>query len=469
MSKEPLSPNAIKYSWRQLIQRTGVLEFTEDQLNCSIHGIPLLYEHPTKISCQGKKIIVKPTQNADWYSLLAKPTSSIEWITPEQAFPVTYPFPYRGLIPVIFRGDQDQKAIVEECVDGTLIFNVDILATVFFMLSRWEEMIFPSNTDIHGRFPASASVAYKQGFLGIPIVDVYALIFREWLQVLLPDWNPSPLKLKVNITHDIDWVSRFSDIGHFILSTGGKLVKQKKAAILLKQMKHLQTQVTTPAKDEFYTSIRDLAELSEKHGIHDRFYFMAARPSKYQQGYNPMSPLVKSCMLELRERGHEIGIHPGYETFKKPEKLLEEKKRLEEALGTNISGGRQHFLRFNVSSTWRHWEQAGLLYDSTMGYADHEGFRCGTCHPYHPFDLERDCEMKIEEIPLIVMDVTLKLYRKLSLDQARSKILELADKCKTAGGTFTLLWHNTSLMDDWLEWRTMYSNILSELSALIES
>jgi hypothetical protein len=146
--------------------------------------------------------------------------------------------------------------------------------------------------------------------------------------------------------------------------------------------------------------------------------------------------------------------------------LAVEKERIETALGEPIFGGRQHYLRFHVPTTWRQWEQAGLQYDSTMGFADYEGFRCGTCHPYRPFDLEQDREMMIEEVPLIVMDTSLFHYRKMSHDQGKDRVLDLACRCAEVGGTFTLLWHNTSFSGAWQKWGAMYPEILSELLAI---
>jgi hypothetical protein len=143
-----------------------------------------------------------------------------------------------------------------------------------------------------------------------------------------------------------------------------------------------------------------------------------------------------------------------------------EKQRMDVALGETRYGGRQHYLRFRAPDTWRHWEGAGLTYDSTLSFADHEGFRCGTCHPFQPFDLEADRVLDVWEIPLIVMEVTLKNYRYLTPEQAENRILTLARRCQVVNGTFTLLWHNSSLQGEWVPWEQMYRRLLPKLAAL---
>ena len=55
-------------------------------------------------------------------------------------------------------------------------FPFDIFGASFFMLSRYEEYL-PHIKDEYGRFEAKESLAFKYGFLEIPIVD-------KWVQIL---------------------------------------------------------------------------------------------------------------------------------------------------------------------------------------------------------------------------------------------------------------------------------------------
>jgi len=466
MSKNQLSfsENAINYSWQQLALRAGA-NFSIHNQQAYVNDIPLFYGYSKAKSYIGKKIIVIPCKDEDWHNLIQKDNHTIDWALPSQIFPVK-DIKYSNTIPIIFYGNDNKTDTLVEYRDDALIFYVDIVATVFFMLSRWEETLSSIKEDIHGRFPASASVAYKQGFLNIPIVDLYGLIFKEWLSMITHRQVSSSSEFTINLTHDIDWISRFASLSHFLRVTISEFIKKKSILGILKQIRYLYIQTIQPTDDDFFRSINNLAELSEAQGIKSKFYFMAVERNQFQQGYNPASVLLKNGMNNLQDRGHEIGIHPGYTSFKNVEKLISEKETMEQVINKNILGGRQHFLRFQVPHTWRHWEQAGLMYDSTMGYADHEGFRCGTSYPYHPFDIDKDETMRILEIPLIVMDTTLRIYRKLSPEQAKVKILELANICRNFGGHFTLLWHNTSLVDEWAEWGQMYQEVLVELSRM---
>ena len=89
---------------------------------------------------------------------------------------------------------------------------------------------------------------------------------------------------------------------------------------------------------------------------------------------------------------------------------------------------------------------AGFDYDSTLGYADQPGFRCGTCHEYTMFDLVRREVLAIKQNPLIVMESSIisKRYMGLGYDsQSLELFLKYKNTCTKFNGNFTLLWHNS--------------------------
>lgn len=44
-------------------------------------------------------------------------------------------------------------------------------------------------------------------------------------------------------------------------------------------------------------------------------------------------------------------------------------------------------LSWKTPDSWRILEKAGLRYDTTLSFADHEGFRCGVYFLYKPFNV----------------------------------------------------------------------------------
>jgi hypothetical protein len=150
----------------------------------------------------------------------------------------------------------------------------------------------------------------------------------------------------------------------------------------------------------------------------------------------------------LADLGVEMGIHPSFFTFDRPDLLASEVHRWRSAVGQSQIGGRQHYLRWKPE-TWQHWEVAGLRYDSSVGYADYVGFRCGSCIPFRPWSIEQERAINLLEIPLIVMDGTLvdSDYMALTSEEAIHHVRDLADRCRMVGGVFTLLCHNNMLVE----------------------
>jgi hypothetical protein len=113
---------------------------------------------------------------------------------------------------------------------------------------------------------------------------------------------------------------------------------------------------------------------------------------------------------------------------------------------TQTRSERQHYLRWRNPITWRNWDQAGLDYDSSLGFADRPGFRCGTCYEYPVFDLQERRPPRLRERPLVVMETTLLEYLRLGLGGLPERILELERRCRLFDGEMTLLWHNDRLL-----------------------
>lgn len=147
---------------------------------------------------------------------------------------------------------------------------------------------------------------------------------------------------------------------------------------------------------------------------------------------------VRRLVRILQENGDEIGIHGSFFSYRDPSLLMEETNELERITGTRITGTRQHHLNLDIPATWEHQIQAGLKYDTTLGFNSAVGFRWGTSFPFFPHT--RKETIPILEIPLIIMDN----YLETVPDRERVS-RTLADEVKKYHGVLTLLWHPRSL------------------------
>src|SRR5690606_22808202 len=104
-------------------------------------------------------------------------------------------------------------------------------------------------------------------------------------------------------------------------------------------------------------------------------------------------------------------------------------------------------LRFDPMRTPAIHASLGFQVDSTLGFADHEGFRRGTCLPFQLYDLEAGEPLSIWEMPLAAMDSALFNRRGLDVASAVRASKRLSAICRRHGGVFVGLWHSI-LRDD---------------------
>jgi hypothetical protein len=311
----------------------------------------------------------------------------------------------------------------------------DLLSSLLLTLCRAEER-GARLTDLHGRFPASAGIAAKHGFLRRPIVDEYGLAFREVLQAIVPGWEPAAKSLRVKLSQDIDEIgiqfSFRSAVGHVLLRRSLTCCARDFLS------------VASDVDPGYLHAVRRICQLALERGVRPTLYWQSAGTDPFDTGYGIRDAKVARIMAWAKEQGVEQGVHPGYKTFRSRELLQEEVQRVQAALGKTEVGGRQHYLRWNAE-TWMDWESCGLGYDSSAGFVDQAGFRCGTCVPYLPWLLEADRSANLLEIPLVASDGTLVNHMGLGREQSEEVVRELIEKCSQTGGVFTLLWHNTGL------------------------
>jgi uncharacterized protein DUF7033 len=327
--------------------------------------------------------------------------------------------------------------------------EVDVFGSAFFMLTRYEELVVDAR-DEYGRFPAAASIAARAGFLGLPIVDAYVEILWEAMQRAWPRLERRPRTYEVALTHDVD--DPLATLGHgprdVVRQLGGDLVRRHDPRLAARRVVSLLGDRGRDPNNTFDF----LMDVSERHGLRSAFYFLAHRDQRARDGaFLFEHPWVRALIGRVAGRGHEVGLHPSFCTYRDAAGVREELERLlrvAEAEGVRQDewGGRQHFLRWTNPDTWRNWEAAGLSYDSTLGYSEAVGFRTGTCHPYRAFDLTQRRPLRLVERPFQVMDVALLSAMSQSLDCAHATVMDIASQCRRYGGELGILWHNNTLL-----------------------
>jgi hypothetical protein len=344
-------------------------------------------------------------------------------------------------IPIIF-GNEKLQITEKEIVCG-----IDIFSSSFFMLTRWEESVNKTR-DKHNRFPAFASLAFKNNFLHRPVVNEYVEMIWNMLKVLEPSLKSKKRNSQLILTHDVDFPFKYNSWSDGLREIAGDLIKRKSLRLAAKNTA-TKIGVHLGKRSDPLDTFDFLMTQSERMNLKSHFFFMGSGASRYDNKYDIKSPKIKKLANKIRSRGHLIGFHPSYNTYNNKTQFEKEKLQVETGLGQKVKFGRQHYLRFEAPFSWRIWEKNNMEWDSTLSYADKEGFRCGVCYDFSVFDFLQRKQLKLRELPLIVMEGSFFTYQKgLSLDAVIIKIKELMATVRRYNGSFVLLWHNSALKEE---------------------
>jgi hypothetical protein len=340
----------------------------------------------------------------------------------------------------------------------------DLFAALFFLLSRYEEYQ-SAERDEHGRFPARASLAFRQGFLEVPVADRWLAQLARSLEERFPGLSIARPAFSFCPTFDIDqaWAFRHKPAWRQM----GGLAKdaiQGRFRLVFERIGVWSGLIPDP-----FDRFSFILESHKAAGFTPIFFFLVGDPGPYDKNNPPQDPAFLNLVGKIAAQA-PVGLHPSYRSAGVPERLSMEKKRLEQLTGRKVKMSRQHFLRLNLPISYQQLLEAGIREDFTMGYADAPGFRAGTAVPFFWYDLEKEERTSLLVHPFMAMDVTLRQYLGLSPDSAVEKVRSLAQQVRQTGGAFTTIWHNSSFhrAGGWNGWKRVFLAVLEEMGTAPE-
>lgn len=451
----------VNYILKVIVRDFWGLDYITNISNDTVIKVKLKGDDLDKVLTIENVLFSTPTDN--WLKKSSLPSSPLpSWNVLEDLPEVK--ICEKTTIPIIYGKNLSNGKYLKQD-ENSIHLGLDVFGSCFFMLTRYEEMVVKER-DIHERFPAKASLAYKEKFLTRPIVNEYIEILWATLKRLWPRIERKEWAYKVLLTHDVDhpfvvydqnWYQIFRNIG-------GDLINRRDIRLAFQRVR---CKIKNNPNLDPANTFDFIMNLSKNMGLSSEFYFITeptAGPLD-GSGYSIENPQICSLIKRIYQCGHKIGLHASYNSFKNTDKTKREFEKMlyiAERLGIKQDswGGRQHYLRWENPITWQNWEEAGLDYDSTLSFADHVGFRTGTCYEFPVFNLLTRRELKLKERPLIVMDGTLfeDNYMHLKAEEAIEYVQVLSKCCRLFGQNFVLLWHNSYLTEKWQ--KEIYKEIL---------
>ncbi len=370
---------------------------------------------------------------------------------PEKVISRKYSIGNENFDLAILYGD-DSLVVSEDQIE----VGFDLFGAAFFMLSRMEEYLLDER-DNHNRFPASASLAFKHNFYKLPVVDIYSRFTKACLNKLNPEIPLLNRAVAVMPSHDLDHLSKLQNLR----SVAGAVKRGLFKAASIKHSSHYLKEYLN--RKNPFDQITELIKMSEAANSIASFYFLVDGKNKFDTGhFDKYKKKAEKYKNEIINAGHNIGLHPSYETGLNPDLLKEEKLKLEKWLGMDVFDSRQHYLRIKVPETWENLSKVGIKLDSSLGYSEFPGFRCGTSREFNVFDVNQKKMLDLKERPLLAMDTSLINDKSGSMADKFSEIEKIKAQIRENGGNWTFLIHNSNFF--WLDeaeyfelWQSFYN------------
>ena len=323
---------------------------------------------------------------------------------------------------------------------GKVFISADIISAAFYLLSGWQEY-FSTERDRHGRFPYAASVQQKYNFVTVPVVNYYFDVLKTAVEVasnqpLKPrKWGQQQADFAAFISHDIDnlysaWKAPAkAALKHREFSRFGELL-----------WKHL-------TKPDAWNNLEAVAAAMSQYGGNSTFFILHTHHKAANGTSNADYRLtwrLKKRLQNLSKQGYELGLHGSIGTSSAVDKLKAEAFNAFFCLNMRF-----HYLYWDPNQTVEvldNFEAKGqpVSYDSTLGFAEHFGFRNSYCLPFYPFNFLACRAAHFLEIPLNVMDATLyhPNYLQLQPHEILPALQPVFAAIKKFGGVASILWHN---------------------------
>ncbi|WP_035567154.1 DUF7033 domain-containing protein [Hymenobacter sp. IS2118] len=341
------------------------------------------------------------------------------------------------LVPFFF--DNQPEAVLLGKSPGKARIGVDVISAAFYLLSGWQEY-FSEARDQHGRFPYAASVQKQYSFVALPVVNYYFEVLKTAVehvtgQVLRPKIWQEGAPFAAFVTHDID-----------NLRSGWKA--PAKAALrrgqLLKFGQLAWQHLTRP---DAWDNLEAVANTVAAYEAKSTFFILPSQQTGANGVRNAdyqLTPRLRRQLQTLAAQGCELALHGSIGTATDFGSLRSDWKNLGVPKTT---GNRFHYLSWEPRRTPGVLEAAlelGIGYDTSLGFAEHFGFRNSYCHPFYPFNFQTGTGHGFLEIPLNVMDATLHHpnYLQLAPDAILPALRPMLAEVEKFGGVATILWHN---------------------------
>lgn len=315
-------------------------------------------------------------------------------------------------------------------------FPFDIFAASFYLLSRYEEYL-PHEKDMYGRYAYENSVAHREGFLNLPLINIWVNNFVLALQSKFTSFNIQQPVFSFLPTYDIDIAWSYKNKGLW-RNIGGYLKNPSTDRI----------KVLTGSQKDPFDCYDWLHQLHDKYNLQPIYFFLVAEENSTYDKNIPPHKDAMCKLVKLHAEKYTVGLHPSWQSGDDRSLLKKEKEQLSaivQGAESVPTYSRQHYIRFNLPEGYQRLIAAGMTDDYSMGYGSINGFRASVASSFYWYNLEKGKQTNLRIHPFCFMDANSFYEQRQNPQQTFEELMHYLSICKEVNGTMITIWHNNFL------------------------
>jgi hypothetical protein len=335
----------------------------------------------------------------------------------------------------------------------------DIFAAIFYLVSRYEEYL-EFTPDSYGRFSHESSLAFREKFLDLPLVNYWLEEFKSLVSKKFPGTDFRPKDFKFIPSYDIDIAYSYKYKG-----------LQRNLGGFFRSLLHGQWSYLLDRWDVLFNKKKDPFDsyewLDSLH-LYCRtrayyFFLLAKKQIGVDKNISPDNAELQS-LVAYHAGGYTVGIHPSWQSGDEEAVLMEEVDTLEKITGQPVKYSRQHYLRMSLPKTYRQLIDVGIEKDFSMGYGTANGFRASITSSFFWYDLKAEKKTGLMIFPFCFMDANSFYEKQMTPHEAFNELMDYYRKIKEVNGLMITIWHNQFFGTDpmFRGWKEVYEVFLKD-------
>jgi hypothetical protein len=366
--------------------------------------------------------------------------------------------------------ENEKRKVKAQCFEynGQTVFfaasgdlHFDLFAAIFFLLSRYEEYL-PHEHDSYGRFSHKSSVAFQEGFLDRPLINLWLKDFKELLEKRFEGITLHQPQFRFLPTYDIDIAWSYRNKGFkrnfwpLLRSIfGGRWRKANERIRVLKGK-----------QPDPFDAYEWMDHLHQQYSLTPVYFFLVAEEwSLHDKNISIHNPEFQGLIQSIAAK-YPLGLHPSWASGDNRALFPKERKWLEKLTHRSIVASRQHYLRFTLPYTYQFLLSQGITSEYSMGYGTINGFRASIASPFYWYDLQKEESTNLLVHPFCFMDANAYYEEELSPAEALEELERYYSIVKSVNGTLITLWHNNFLgtAKECEGWREIYESFVARVA-----